>query len=80
MNNIKSQLTLAESNLTLSENQLKFQMGMRLNEQLELADNPLNQPFKLVEPGAFDASNLTDFKIQNLNMELQGLEKARIKA
>ncbi|MCF0072319.1 TolC family protein [Dyadobacter sp. CY261] len=79
-NNIQSQLTLAESNLTLSENQLKFQMGMPLNEQLVLADNPLEQPFKLVEPGKFDASNLTDFKMQNLNMELQQLEKARIKA
>lgn len=80
LNNIQSQLTLAESNLILSENQLKFQMGMPLNEQLVLADNPLEQPFKLVEPGAFDASNLADFKIQNLNMELQELEKARIKA
>lgn len=80
LNNIQSQLTLAESNLTLSQNQLKFQMGMPLTEQLVLADNPLEQPFKLVEPGAFEASNLTDFKIQNLNMELQELEKARIKA
>ncbi|WP_353722349.1 TolC family protein [Dyadobacter sp. 676] len=80
LNNIKSQLTLAESNLTLAENQLKFQMGMPLSEQLVLADNPLDQPFKLVEPGQFDAANLTDFKIQNLNMELQELEKARIKA
>jgi outer membrane protein TolC len=80
LNNIKSQLTLAESNLILSQNQLKFQMGMPLNEQLELIDNPLNQPFKIVEPGKFDPSALTAFKIQNLNMELQGLEKERIKA
>lgn len=80
LNNIKSQLTLAESNLILSQNQLKFQMGMPLVEQLELADNPLEQPFKLVEPDKFDAANLTDFKIQNINMQLQGLEKERIKA
>lgn len=80
LNNIKSQLTLAESNLILSQNQLKYQMGMPLAEQLELADNPLNQPFKIVEPGGFDAANLTDFKIQNMNMQLQGLEKERIKA
>ncbi len=80
LNNIKSQLTLAESNLILSQNQLKFQMGMPLAEQLELADNPLEQPFKLVEPDKFDAANLTDFKIQNINMQLQGLEKERIKA
>ncbi|MCF0038643.1 TolC family protein [Dyadobacter fanqingshengii] len=80
LNNIKSQLTLAESNLILSQNQLKFQMGMPLAEQLELTDNPLNQPFKLVEPEQFDAANLTDFKIQNINMQLQSLEKQRIKA
>jgi outer membrane protein len=80
LNNIKSQLTLAESNLILSFNQLKFQMGMPQKEELQLTDNPLAQPFKLIEPGQFDAANLTDFKIQNLNMELQGLEKERIKA
>ncbi|KAA0990856.1 TolC family protein [Dyadobacter aurulentus] len=80
LNNIKSQLTLAESNLVLAQNQLKFQMGMPLTEQLELTDNPLNQPFKLFEPAKLDVANLTDFKIQNLNMELQGLEKERIKA
>ncbi|MCF2489845.1 TolC family protein [Dyadobacter sp. CY347] len=80
LNNIKSQLTLAESNLVLSQNQLKFQMGMPLSEQLELTDNPLNQPFKLVEPDKFDVASLTDFKIQNVNMQLQSLEKERIKA
>ncbi|MCE7067341.1 TolC family protein [Dyadobacter sp. CY326] len=80
LNNIKSQLTLAESNLILAQNQLKFQMGMPLNEQLELTDNPLNQPLKLVEPDQFDVANLTDFKIQNVNMQLQSLEKERIKA
>jgi outer membrane protein len=80
LNNIQSQLTLAESNLILSNNQLKFQMGMPLAEQLELTDNPLNKPFKLIEPGKFDASNLTDFRIQNANMQLQQIEKERIKA
>lgn len=80
LNNIQSQLTLAESNLILSQNQLKFQMGMPLAEQLELTDNPLNRPFKLIEPGKFEASNLTDFKIQNVNMQLQQIEKDRIKA
>jgi outer membrane protein len=80
LNNIKSQLTLAESNLILAQNQLKFQMGMPLAEQLELADNPLEQPFKLIEPDKFDVANLTDFKMQNINMQLQGLEKERIKA
>lgn len=80
LNNIKSQLTLAESNLILSQNQLKFQMGMPLGEQLVIADNPLNQPLKLVEPDKLDVANLTDFKIQNINMELQAIEKERIKA
>jgi outer membrane protein TolC len=80
LNNIKSQLTLAESNLTLSQNQLKFQMGMSLAEQLELTDNPLNKPFQVYEPGRFDTSNLSDFKIQKTNMQLQGIEKDRIRA
>jgi outer membrane protein len=80
LNNIKSQLTLAESNLTLSQNQLKFQMGMSLAEQLELTDNPLNKPFQVYEPGRLDTSNLSDFKIQKTNMQLQGIEKDRIRA
>lgn len=80
LNNIKSQLTLAESNLILAQNQLKFQMGMSMNEPIELADNPLDKPFEVYKPGAFDPSNLTDFKIQKTNMILQGLEKDRIKA
>ncbi|CAG5012895.1 hypothetical protein DYBT9275_05272 [Dyadobacter sp. CECT 9275] len=80
LNNIKSQLTLAESNLTLAQNQLKFQMGMPMNEQIELTDNPLNKPFQVFEPGVFDPSNLTDFKTQQVNMQLQGIEKDRIRA
>ncbi len=80
LNNIKSQLTLAESNLTLAQNQLKFQMGMPLSDQIELTDNPLNKPFQIYEPGRFDASVLSDYKIQKTNMVLQGIEKDRIKA
>ena len=80
LNNIKSQLTLAESNLTLSRNQLKFQMGMSLGEEIELTDNPLNKPFQVYQPDRFDASNLSDFKIQKTNMQLQGIEKDRIRA
>ena len=79
-NNIQSQLTLAESNLTLAQNQLKFQMGMPMNEQIELTDNPLDKPFQVYEPGNFDPSNLTDFKSQKIGMQLQGIEKDRIRA
>lgn len=80
LNNIQSELTLAESNLTYAQNQLKLQMGMPLSEQLELTDNPLNKPFQVYEPGKFDPSNLTDFKVQNINMQLQGIEKDRVRA
>jgi len=80
LNNIQSQLTLAESNLVYAQNQLKFQMGMPMSEQIELTDNPLNKPFQAYEPGNFDPSNLTDFKIQKINMQLQGIEKDRIRA
>lgn len=80
LNNIQSQLTLAESNLIYAQNQLKLQMGMPLTEQLVLTDNPLNKPFQVYQPGAFDPSNLTDFKTQKINMQLQGIEKDRIRA
>jgi len=80
LNNIQSQLTLAESNLLLAQNQLKLEMGMPMTEQIELTDNPLNKPFQVYEPGKFDTSNLTDFKIQKVNMQLQGIEKERIRA
>lgn len=80
LNNIQSQLTLAESNLVYAQNQLKFQMGLPITEKIELSDNPLNQPFKLYEPGTADFSNLTDVKIQKMNMSLQEIEKSRIRA
>ena len=80
LNNIQSQLTLAESNLTYAQNELKYQMGMPMSEQIELTDNLLNKPFQLYEPGNFDPSNLTDFKVQKINMQLQGIEKDRVRA
>lgn len=80
LNNIKSQLTLAESNLAFAQNQLKFQMGMPISEEIELTDNPLNRPFELYQPGKFDPSLLTDFKVQKVNMQLQNIEKDRIRA
>ncbi len=79
LNNIQSQLNLAENNLILAQNRLKFQMGMDLNEQVTLAQ-PAREPEMLLNTPAFDYNLLTDFKLQKVNMQLYGIEKARIQA
>ncbi|REA62038.1 TolC family protein [Dyadobacter luteus] len=80
LNNIQSQLTLAENNLSLAENQLKLDMGMPMAENIELTDNPLSKPFQVYQPGAFDPGNLTAYKSQQVTMQLQNIEKDRIRA
>lgn len=80
LNNIQSQLTLAESNLSLSQNRLKFQMGMPLNETFVLSDEPRQAGIPAVDESGFDYNNITDIKIQGVTRDLYNLDKSRIKA
>lgn len=79
LNNTRSQLTLAENNLNLALNRLKFQMGVPQEQPLAVSDSLLKGTPQLPDT-QFDARNLSDFQLSQANLELQRLDRERIKA
>jgi len=85
-NNTRSQVLVAESNLELSQNQLKNAMGYLLQDSLRIQD------FVLDEPGAdqvqtafqdfpaFNAANRSDFRLSEVNIALLDVDQRRIRA
>jgi outer membrane protein len=83
-NNALSQIRVAESNLTLSQNQLKYEMGYPINAVLPV-DSLSQQDVKL--PGgantlntSFSVSNRTDYQLSEINSKLLDIDQSRIKA
>jgi outer membrane protein TolC len=83
-NNTMSQLVTAESNLELSENQLKNAMGFPQEEILSLNKPDTDSPETIfaILPGAegFQAENRTDYKISQTDITLLEIEEKQIKA
>jgi outer membrane protein len=79
-NSTQSQLTLAENDLNLALNRLKYQMGMPQEQNLVLSDSTLLTQLPTLEPASFDASKLVSFQQAQTNLTLQGLQLQRIKA
>jgi outer membrane protein len=84
-NNALSQIRVAESNLTLSENQLKYEMGYPINNALTIDSTPVGKTFEPIAPvlvagGSFSAANRTDFRISEINAKLLEIDESRIKA
>jgi len=79
-NNAVSQSVLAESNLSLSQNQLKFEMGFPFEDPLEV------EPASKLPAPALPAMNkiavgeLTDYKIAQADAKLLEIDEKRIKA
>ena len=83
-NNALSQIHVAESNLTLSQNQLKYEMGYPINVALPVDSvsqqdvqipNGANTPNK-----SFSVSNRTDYQLSEVNSKLLYIDQSRIKA
>lgn len=79
-NNTRSQLTLAENDLNLSLNRLKYQMGLSQDQQLALPDSLPSSQIPTVEPTQFDARSLASYQQAETNLVLQRLQLDRIKA
>jgi outer membrane protein len=84
-NNTQSQLRVAESNLTLAENQLKYEMGYPLNEQLNVDSAAGSRVFQSVPNLVaadcnFTAKNRTDYRLSEVNYKLLEIDQSRIKA
>jgi outer membrane protein len=80
-NSTQSQLTLAENDLTLALNRLKFQMGYPQDQPLALADSALlAQQLPAREAVAFDARSLVSYQQGETTLGLQRLQYQRIRA
>jgi outer membrane protein TolC len=84
-NNAISQIHVAESNLTLSENQLKYDMGYPITDSLLIdsvaAGNALDIPKPaLADTGFFLANNRTEYRISQVQEKMLEIDEKRIKA
>lgn len=81
VNNIKSQLSLAESNLQVAQNSLKVNMGMTDETQLILSDTAEFKTLQAETPAAqFNYNNRIDYKVLERSVLLQEIQLKRAKA
>jgi len=83
-NNSISKIRVAESNLTLSENQLKYEMGYEINQSLAVKssrDSVKDESIAFsVKKGEFLPGELTDYRLSAVNSKLLEIDQKRIKA
>jgi outer membrane protein TolC len=79
-NNTKSQLTLAQNDLELALNRLKYQMGLSQDAALAVADSIKGGVLPVFGSDPFDAQKLVSFQQASSNLELQRLQVQRIRA
>lgn len=79
-NNTISQIRVAQSNLQLAENELKFEMGFPIDAPLTV-NISTKVPVPLDNSSeSFSAASRVDYKLAELNIEVLEIEQARIKA
>jgi outer membrane protein len=83
-NNAVSQIRVAESSLTLAQNQLKYDMGYPISSELPVdtiaEQNLSNPPVADLAPNGFSAENRTDYQLSQVNSKLLDIDQKRIKA
>ncbi len=83
-NNAVSQIRIAESNLTLSENQLKYEMGYPIGDKLPVDSVSQRDVIKTVVTEAavkpFEAGQRTDYQLSEVNSKLLEIDQSRIRA
>ncbi|WP_078347277.1 TolC family protein [Mucilaginibacter pedocola] len=84
-NNATSQIRVAESNLTLAQNQLKYEMGYPIADVLPV--DSVSQQDAAVVPAeiattdnSFTVANRTDYQLSQVNSKLLEIDEKRIKA
>jgi len=82
-NNTISQIRVAESNLQLAENDLKYEMGYPINEPLSvITSTPVEIP--ALQPGDstgdFSPTARVDYRLSQVNIKALQIEQARIRA
>jgi outer membrane protein len=82
-NNALSQIRVAESNLILSENQLKFEMGFPFDTALpvdSLSQTEIKQVHFATANASFEISNRTDYQLSEVNARLLEIDVKKIRA
>lgn len=83
-NNALSQIRVAESNLILSENQLKFEMGFPFDTALpvdSLSQTEIKQGhFAAVNNTSFEVGKRTDYQLSEVNARLLEIDVKKIRA
>jgi outer membrane protein len=83
-NNAVSQIRVAESSLTLAQNQLKYDMGYPISSELPVdtiaQQNLSNPPVVDFTANSFSADNRVDYQLSQVNSKLLAIDQKRIKA
>ncbi|QHS63332.1 TolC family protein [Chitinophaga agri] len=84
-NNTMSQIVVSESNITLSENQLKYEMGYPIKDPLTVDSAAVAGNLHVVAPALaenniFSAHTRTDYQLSQVNAALLDIDQRRIKA
>ena len=79
-NNTRSQLSLAENDLNIAINRLKYQMGMPQDAELTLADSVVSDQLPVIDTTPFEAKSLVSFQQAASNLDLQKIQLQRIRA
>ena len=80
-NNLKSQIRVAETNIKLATNQLKYEMGFPMDDHLEIEKTILFDD-KIVTLGTdeLQVENLIDYQLDKTNANLLKIDQKQIKA
>lgn len=83
-NNAASQIRIAESNLTLAQNQLKYEMGYPFGTEIRVdtlskKERSVNA-VKMLDDRLFSPSNRTDYQLSEVNSKLLEIDQKRIQA
>lgn len=81
-NNTTSQIRVAQSNLQLAKNELKFEMGFPIDDPLTISVSPEAEvPMRFADSTKpFSPASRVDYKLAELNIKILEVEQARIKA
>jgi outer membrane protein len=79
-NNAVSQAVVAESNLSLSQNQLKFEMGFPFENPLEVERSGVAQSPVIPTSNMISVAAITDYRISETEAKLLEVDEKKIKA